>query len=173
MNTKRLGWMIVTTSLVLLLAACGKPRKEITELQRKEAAHLATEAQFAMNMRDWTRAERVLTQIVQTVPDEGVYWTSLGAMRLKLGNRAGAQQAYQEALKAYEDEAAADKTKAEVEPWLKQVQVLAMLGRIDDARKRLDQVVKKFPQDRRVRAFVDGKQFDKMIADPMFKQGAL
>ena len=159
--------------LALAGAGCGGKKQEITELQRKEADHLVAEADFAMNMRDWARAEGVLAKATSLVPDNGVYWTSLGAMRVRLGNKAGAKDAYLSALKAYEAEAAADKTKSDVEPWLKQVYVLALLGRVSDGRALLDKINQKFPGHRNVRAFVEGKQFDAMLADPLFKQAAL
>lgn len=169
------GWLTLVVAVTLALGAtgCGAKKKEITELQRKEADHLVAEADFAMNMRDWARAEGVLAKATSLVPDNGVYWTSLGAMRVRLGNKAGAKDAYLSALKAYEEEAAADKTKADVEPWLKQVYVLALLGRVGDGRSLLEKINRQFPGNRNVRAFIEGKQFDAMLADPLFKQAAL
>jgi tetratricopeptide (TPR) repeat protein len=155
-------------------AGCGKPKpKPVSELKRKEAEHLVAEASFALNMKNWPEAEQLLAKAVQSDPNTGVYWLSLGSTRMRRGNKAGAKQAYEGALKAYQWEANDEKTKNDPEPWLKQMQVLALLGRIDDARATLDKTAKKFPDNRNVRAFVDGKQFDKMIADPVFKQGAL
>ena len=176
LHPRRTRWCAVTVvaiGLTLGTTGCGAKKKQITELQRKEADHLVAEANFAMNMRDWARAEGVLAKATSLVPDNGVYWTSLGSMRVRLGNKSGAKQAYLGALKAYEAEAAADKTKADVEPWLKQVYVLALLGRVDEGRALLGKIAGRFPGNRHVRAFIEGKQFDKMIADPLFKQAAL
>ncbi len=173
----RQPWRAVTGLLALGLAlgamGCGAKKKEITELQRKEADFLVADANFAMNMRDWARAESGLTKATGLVPDNGVYWTSLGSMRVRLGNKSGAKQAYLGALKAYENAAAADKTKADVEPWLKQVYVLALLGRVEEGRALLGKIGGRFPGNRNVRVFIEGKQFDTMIADPLFKQAAL
>jgi len=162
---------IAVVGLALATTGCGP--KKVTDLQRKEAELMVSEAQFAMSLRDWARAEGLLTKAVQIAPDEGVYWTSLGSMRVRTGNRAGAKQAYEAALKAYQADAAADAAKTDVEPWLKQVYVLALLGRMDQGRALLEQIAKKFPDSRNVRAFVDGRQFDRMIADPLFKDAAL
>lgn len=167
----RIGIVVICA---LALGGCGKPKpKPVSELKRKEAEHLVAEASFAMNLRDWARAEGLLAKAVQSDPNTGVYWLSLGSMRMRLGNKAAAKEAYEGALKAYQFEADATAAKGDPEPWLKQMQVLALLGRTDEARTMLDRTAKKFPDNRNVRAFVDGKHFDRMIADPMFKQGAL
>jgi TolA-binding protein len=110
---------------------------------------------------------------VQIVPDSGLYWTMLGSMRARLANKSGAKDAYQSGLKAYQAEAATDAGQKEPDPWLKQIQVLALLGRVDEARAMVDKVAKRFPDNRAVRGFVEGKYLDKMLVDPMFKQGAI
>lgn len=146
-------------------------KKEITEFQRKEAALLVSEAQFAMSLRNWAEAEAALTKVVEKVPDNGTYWVSLGAMRVRLGKRGEAKSAYEGALKAFEAEAKED--KADPEPWLQQVYVLALLGRTDAGRTMLDKTAKQFPEHRNVKLFVEGKQFDRMLTDPKFKEMAL
>lgn len=173
MNTMRAAGICGIAILAMVAGAgCAKEKKkEITDLQRKEAAHLASEAQFALTMRDYPRAETSLAKAVTLTPDEGALWISLGATRMKQGKRDAAKEAYQGALKAHEAEAAEDKT--DPEPWLRQVYVLALLGRKDEARTMLEKTVKKFPDNRNVKLFVEGKQFDRMIADPMFKDMAL
>ncbi len=159
-------------ALALFGFASCKP-KPITDLQRKEAEHLAAEASFSINLRDWAQAEGLLAKSTQLAPDTGAYWISLGSMRVRLGNKAGAKEAYQGALKAYAGAATKEENKTDPEPWLKQMQVLALLGRIDEARAMLDKTAKRFPENRNVRVFVEEKTFDKMLADPVFKQGAL
>src|SRR5205809_519111 len=98
-------WSMVAAA-GLLLAACGKSRseKQITELQRKEAAHLASEAQFAHTLRDYAREEGVLAKVVELCPDTGGYWINLGVARMRMGNRVRAREAYQSALQAYQAE---------------------------------------------------------------------
>lgn len=167
-------WQCATVGTVAwaLLTGAGCARKpEITELQRKQAAHLASEAQFALTMRDLAGAETSLARAVELAPDEGALWVTLGATRLKQGKRDAAKAAYEGALEAYED--AAKEHKTDPEPWLKQVHVLALLGRTDDARSRLERAAKQFPDSRHVRLFVEGRQLDRMLADPMFKDMAL
>jgi tetratricopeptide (TPR) repeat protein len=163
--------LLLSCALVMVIG-CGKPRaKPVTEHQRKEAEHLVAEASFAMNLRDWARAEGLLAKAVKVTPDVGAYWVNLGSTRVRLGNKSGAKDAYQSAIRSYELEANAKPQDAD--PWLKQVPVLALLGRVDDARALLTKTAKKFPDNRAVRVFVEGKHLDKMMADPSFKQGAL
>jgi tetratricopeptide (TPR) repeat protein len=159
--------------VMVLAGGCGAKKKEITELQRKEAELLVAEANFAANLRDWARAEGLLVKATNLTPDEGAYWTSLGAMRVRLGHKGAAKTAYERAVKAYQEEIAADKAKSDVEPWLRQVYVLALLGRVSEGRALLDRAARQFPTNREVRAFIDGKQLDAMLADPLFKQEAL
>lgn len=94
---------------LLLAAGCGLGKNKITDLQRKEAAHLASEAEFAMTLRDYARAEGTLAKVVELCPDTGPYWMNLGTARIRLGNRGGAKEAYQSALRAFA--AAADLNK--------------------------------------------------------------
>lgn len=156
----------------VLATGCGKPtEKKVTELQRKEAAHLASEAQFALTLRDYPRAEGLFAKAAEAAPDTPALWVSLGSARVKQGKREQARQAYQSALKAYEAEAERD--KADAEPWLKQTYVLALLGRVDDARALLQKAAKKFPENRNVRMFIEGKQLDRILADPAFKDASL
>jgi Flp pilus assembly protein TadD len=165
--------LVLLTLLASLVAGCSKsPSKpKISELQRKQADHLAAEAQFAMTMKDWAGAEKSLTQATQLVPDTGGLWVSLGSVRVRLGNKSGAKAAYESALKAFKADAETD--PKDPEPWLKQMQVLALLGRTSDARAQLERTAKQFPDHRSVRAFIEGKQLDRMLADPLFKEGAL
>ena len=169
MNIPRTG-MVAVGAFALGFAIGCAPRKQVTERDRKEAAHLVSEAQFAMTMREWARAEGLYAKAVQVAP-AGDYWLSLGAARMRLNNRAGAKDAYQSALKAYEEAAARNKTLSE--PWLKQAYVLALLGRKDDGRAVIAKAVKLFPNDGKVRVLADPKEFEKMIAGQKFKDMAL
>jgi tetratricopeptide (TPR) repeat protein len=171
---KSLRIVLLTTALAVtvgVVAGCRAKKKEITELQRKEAAHLASEAQFAITMRNWAEAEAGLTKAVAACPDVGAYWVSLGSIRVKLGKKDAAKDAYKGALAAYEIEAEKDKT--DPGPWLQQVYVLALMGRQNDARALLDKAAKRFPEHRAVKRFIETKEFDRMLTDQKFKDNAL
>src|SRR4051794_15198966 len=117
-----LGWAV----------GCGRSKPEITSLQRKEAANLISEAQFALTLRDHARAEGLLAKAAEMCPDTGEYWLILGQTRMKLGQKDGARTAYKRALAAFEDEAKSK--KGDPQPVLQQITALALLGRIDDAK---------------------------------------
>ena len=169
--TKRL--LTFAASAALLLGPGCRPRtKEVTSLQRREAASLASEAQFALSVRDLARAEKALAGATALCPDTGDYWLELGRCRVRLGNRAGAKEAYKSALRAYEDAAA--RAAANRGPTLlRQIYVLALLGRVDEARALLAKAQKYLPEDRDVRAFAEGRQLEELLASPAFKEAAL
>jgi len=165
---RRLPFILLLLTAALT-AGCG--RKEIPTLQRKEAANLVSEAQFALTLRDYARAEPLLAKAVALCPDTPEYWQSLGAVRRRLSNRAGAKDAYEQMLKAARAQYKADAKKTDA--LLLQVYALALLGRTDDARAALAKALKAHPDDRTLGAFADGKQFDRILADPTFKELAL
>ncbi len=161
-------------SLLLLLSAAytaGCGRKEITSLQRMEAANVASEAQFALTLRDYARAEPLLTKATALCPDTPEYWQNLGVVRRRRDNRSGAKQAYAQMRDAARDLYKQDDKKTEA--LLQQVYALALLGRADDARSLLEKAQKNHPDDRALGAFADGKQLDRILADPAFKDIAL
>lgn len=166
----RFSWLVL---LVALFASfgCTKPHKEITELERKQAANFASEAQFAATLRDYSRAQGLFAQAADLCPDTGAYWLSLGSMHMRLSQRDEARAAYTKALGAFQ--AAAKKEKTDSEPALQQLYVLALLGRVDEARTLQKKLLDQYPNDRDVRAFVEGKRLDLIVNDPNFKVFAL
>ncbi|MSU23462.1 MAG: hypothetical protein EXS32_06515 [Opitutus sp.] len=165
---------ILSTVLVgamLFGAGCKPKAKVITSLQRKEAATLVSEAEFAVSLRDFARAEGLLAKAVGLCPDAPEYWLSLGTTRMKLHQRDGAKAAYLRGLAAYAD--AEGRDPKEAEPRLQQVYVLALLGRGDDARALLAKLAAKFPDNRNIRLFLEDKRLDRMLADPKFREIAL
>lgn len=163
---------LLLTGIGLLLAGGCKPSgKEVTSLQRKEAATLVSEAEFAVQLKDYARAEGLLAKAADLAPDTGRYWVDLGAMRVRLGKKDLARAAYKAGLAAYE--AAAKEDPKDPQPVLQQVYVLSLLGRVDEARAVLAKGLKQFPDERAVKGFAEGKQIDKMVADPRFKEIAL
>jgi len=164
--------LIVLFAVTLLaLGGCKPKAAEITSLQRKEAANIVSEAQFAMSLRDYARAEGLLAKATALEFDNGNYWVSLGSMRVRLGQRPAAKKAYESALGAFEAAYAQDQKLTQ--SYLQQVYALALLGRVDDARKLLAKVEQKHADDSSVRAFVQGKQLDAMLKSALFKEIAL
>jgi Flp pilus assembly protein TadD len=167
---KLLGLFVVPL-VVALAAGCGAKKKEITEAHRQEAALHVSEAQFALSVRDWARAEPLLAKAAELTPDVPALWRDLGIARRRLNQSGPAKTAYRAALAGFEE--AAKNRPTEPQLVVEQVKVLVLLGRVDDARALLDKLPAKFPEDRNVKAFVDSKPIDQMLADPKFKELAL
>ena len=93
------------TALVMLavLVLSGCHRREITSLERKEAANVVSEADFAVTLKDWGRAEGLFSKAVGLCPDQGDTWVNLGMVRMRMGNKDGARSAFKSALSAYSD----------------------------------------------------------------------
>lgn len=157
------------TVLVLVVAAvlAGCGRKEVSKADREQAASLLTEADFAVTIREWARAETLYTKALQLTPDTGDGWLSLAVVRMRVGNKDGARSAYKQAIAAYKDDYKANPSHAQ--SILRQAYILVILGRADDARALVDNAHAKNPADRALKAFVDGKGIDAMVADPGLK----
>src|SRR4051812_35481693 len=110
---KRTRPFLTALTLLAVTAGCGVKQKEITSAQRGEAATLASEAQFALSVREYSRAEGLLAKAVELCPDTGNYWVSLGSTRMRLSQRDAARTAYRQALSAYEGNAAKAPTSPE------------------------------------------------------------
>lgn len=163
---------LLLVSVALLVAAGCKPKaRDIPPLQRKQAANLVSEAQFALTLRDYARAEPLFDQAVKLCPDNGDYWVSLGVARRRQGNKAGAQKAYEQARDAYHQAFRIDPKQTDAV--LQEVYVLALLGRVDEARKTLARAQEKLPDSRPVRLFVESKQLDRLLEEAGFKEIAL
>jgi Flp pilus assembly protein TadD len=161
----------MTNRLALVLAAgvvlAGCRAREITKLERDEAANVVSEAEFAVTMKDWARAEGLFAKAAALCPDEGENWVRLGIVRVRLHNSDGARDAYKSAVSAFEDEFKRDPAKtASV---IRAASVLVILGRVDEARSLVDKAYAKNPDDRRLRDFVQMKGVDRIVADPGLK----
>jgi tetratricopeptide (TPR) repeat protein len=161
---------IVLAVAVLASLGCAK-KKEVSTIDRKKAESWVSEAQFALTIRDYPRAEGLYVQATAACPDDGGYWVGLGTTRARQGQRDGARAAYQSALRVYEAKLGNSKTDSEAA--LQQVYVLALLGRVDEARSLQTKLQARFPDNREVRLFVENKQLDRMLTDPRFKEIAL
>jgi len=162
----------MTRRLALVLAAgvvlAGCRAREITKLERDEAANVVSEAEFALTMKDWPRAEGLYAKAVALTPDQGETWVRLGVVRVRLKNPGGAKDAYKSAVSAFEDDY--NKHPENTGSVIREATVLVILGRVDEARSVVDKAYAKSPDDRRLRSFVEMKGVDKIIADPGLKE---
>ena len=166
------GFSALLVGLVLLAGAGCKPKaKNIPPLQRKEAASLVSEAQFAVVMRDFARAEPLYVKATKLCPDAGDYWLALGITRRRMSNKAGTKAAYERARTAFQDAYEIDRTQ--VDALLQELYVLCLLGRADEARVTFAKAQKKDPTNPRLRSFQESKQIDQLTQDSAFKELAL
>ena len=129
---------------------------------------MISEADFAVTLKDWARAEGLFTKAVALCPDQGDTWMNLGIVRMRLGNKGGARSAYKSALSAYEDDL--DRDHGNSVPVLRKAYVLVVLGRADEARSFVAKESARFPDDRRLQNFVAKNGVDRIIADPSLKE---
>ena len=149
----------------LVLAGCRQ--RVITPHERDEAANDVSEANFALTLKDWPRAEGLYVKATGLCPDEGDAWVSLGVVRMRMHNPGGARSAFKSALAAYKD-------NLKVEPVnslfvIREAYVLVILGRADEARSCIDKARAKYPDDRRIRSFVETGGLEQMVKDPGIK----
>ena len=162
MKIPRLGLL---AAAVLALCACH--HREPTKTEREQAANLSSEADFAVTVREWSRAEGLYAKAAALCPDSGDYWVSLGIVRMRLNDHGGARSAYKEAVSAYSGEFG--RNPANAQNAIREAYVLVVLGRVDEARSVLDKARAKSPGDRVLRNFFENHGLDKMVSDPALK----
>jgi Flp pilus assembly protein TadD len=160
----------------LLLAACkekpankaaaGQP-KDVPKLMAAEADNCASDATFAMQVREFARAEKSLARAVELRPDIPDWWVSLGSARKRQGKVGDARSAYKKALALYEKRYEATANAADLQ---QQLIMLVLLGREDDARKLLERACQKQPDQPFLKRLSDGKFVDQLLRDPNIAQ---
>lgn len=160
--------IVLLAALALSAAGCGpgKP-KEISKAARAEAAQNASEAEFASQIRDWGRAESLLSRSVELDPENSQYWLHLGVIRRRLNNTSGARKAYERARDLLRTDYKRDKTSPA--PLLVEIEVCILLGKPDDAKKVLETAKREHGDDPNVRAFVENNVLQKMMENPDLK----
>ena len=153
--------------LAALLALSGCHRREITKLERDEAANLVSEANFAATLKEWSRSEGLYAKATALCPDNGDMWVNLGMVRMRLNDHSGARSAYKSALSAFKDEIASNPTHTQT--ILHRSYVLLILGDEAGARSEIEKARAKYPDDRLLRNFSENRGMEKMLADPDLK----
>ena len=93
--------LVLACSLAAVFAGCSKKTKEIPKSVRAEATNLASEGQFAMSIREYSRAQELFEKATKLHEDMPEYWVALGMARRKQDNKDGARKAYKEALSLF------------------------------------------------------------------------
>lgn len=163
--------VVTAMALGLLAVGCSRKPKEIPSAVLNEAAQNASEAEFALQVREYARAESLLAHAVELNPGEAAYWVQLGGARKKLGNTSGARKAYERARDLFDQ--AYRKNKDNPALAFAELHTLVLLGKPDDARKLLNELQKARPDDIQVKAFVEQRMLDQLLASPAVKELAL
>lgn len=166
---KRLVVLLLGFTLPLF-SGCKPGPANITSLQRKQAASFASEADFAVTLKDLSRAEGLYKKAAALCPDTPAYWESLGMTQRKMDNPKGARAAYGEALALHQDHYRRDRNPDDL---LQQAWLLALLGRDDEAVKLLQKARANHPNDLRIRQAAEPKWLEDLRSDPVFKAIAL
>lgn len=154
------------------LSGCGENPAEQSRRAR-EAELLAAEAAFAINLRDWARAEQTLARATELDPGRADLWLSLGSTRIRASRKTEAREAYLKALRCFEQAGDAAAAKSDPGPTLEQIRTLALLGRIPEARSLAAELPRRFASHPRVRAFSESGGVDQLVQEPAFREIAL
>ena len=160
--TRRLALMAAAAAI-----AFGCHRREITEHDRMEAANATSEAEFAVSIKDLPRAQGLYAKVVGLCPDDSEAWIRLGVIRVQLHDSDGARKAYKGALEALKEDFG--KNPSHSASVVRAATVLVILGRPEEARSLVEKAYARAPDDRRLKALVEGRGVDRIIADPEVK----
>lgn len=166
---RRTAFLLIVLGLPWWTGCKPKPAS-LTPLQRKQAASLASEGDFAVAMKNLPRAETLYRQALEIGPDLPLYWQTLGVIQRKQGNVKGARTAYERALDLYADEY---RTSRKSESLAQQVWLLSLLGRQSDAEKLIKRAQAEHPNDPLLRQLADPKKLEAMRQSPDFQALAL
>ncbi len=162
---KRL-FIVLACATALFVTGCSKKPKEVPEAVKREAASLLSEAQFAMSIREFSRAEELIQRALKLQDDVPEYWVSLGMARRKQDDKDGARKAYKKALGLHVDRYKADKKPEEL---AQQAFVLALLGNTDEALKLLDKGLKEYPDSAVMKKMADPRGLPRTFQTAEFK----
>ncbi|MBI5383023.1 MAG: tetratricopeptide repeat protein [Opitutae bacterium] len=169
---------LVTISLLsavcLLFAACkdkskaapGQP-KEVSKLVSAEAENCVSDATFAVQIKDFARAEKSMARAVELRPDVADWWVTLGSLCKRQGKTSEARSAYKKALGLLEDRYAATSEPQDLQ---QQLAIMVLLGREADARTELERAYKKRPTEPVLKNYYETKLIDLLLQDENIKQ---
>lgn len=140
----------------------GTP-KVVAKAVEAEAENMISDAMFAMQVRDYARAEKGFARAVELRPDVPDWWESLGAIRKMQGKTGDARSAYKKALALWEDYY--DET-SDPQFGMHKVVLLVILDKADEARSVVEKMGKKHPNDQALQTFIKNKGLERMIASP-------
>jgi tetratricopeptide (TPR) repeat protein len=165
---KRLPLLICV--VVALLGGCkGKP-KVVSAGDKLKAENLISEAQFSMQIREYSRAEELFKKAIELREDYPEYWVALGMARRRQDNKDGARDAYQKAVAFIDERYKAEKDEKDLgqKAW-----VMALLGKTDEAVKFLQKSLKEHPDSAYLQKMTDPRGLPHTFQTSEFKELSL
>ncbi len=163
--------LYIAMALALAVSGCKDKPKEIPAIARAEAAQYVGEAEFAMQIRDYARAEGLFARAVELDSEQPRYWLHLGSARKHLNNISGARKAYERARELLQLQYRGDKSSPV--PLFAEIQVCILLGKPDDAKNVYDRIVRDHGAEAEVKDFVERRLFDELVTDTNLKAMSL
>ncbi len=162
--------LLLICVFVALLGGCkGKP-KVVSAGDKLKAENLISEAQFSMQIREYSRAEELFKKAIVLREDYPEYWVALGMARKRQDNQDGAREAYKKALgfidERYKNEN--DEKDLGQKAW-----VMALQGNTGEAVKFLQQKLKEHPGSAYLQKMADPRGLPHTFQTPDFKELSL
>ncbi len=161
--------LILCVAVALLGGCKGKP-KVLSAGDRLKAENLVSEAQFSMQIREYSRAEELFKKAIEIREDYPEYWVALGMARRRQDNRDGARDAYKKAVGLIDDRYKAEKDEKDLgqKAW-----VIALLGKTDEAGKFLQKSLKEHPDSAYLQKMADPRGLPHTFQTSEFKELSL
>lgn len=161
---------VLACAAALLAAACSRQTKEVPPAVAAEAKMHISEAQFAIQIREFKRAEELVRRALELRDDVPEYWVTLGMVLRRQDDVSGARKAYEKALALH---VAAYKAEKKPEDLGHQAFVLGLLGRKDEAFKLLDKGIKDHPDSTLLKKMADPRGYPRTFESAEFKALAI
>lgn len=144
-----------------------KPVERVVEI---EADNHMNDAEFAAQIKDWSRAESSIQKAVNLRTDIPQWWINLGSVQKRLGKAGEAKSAYRKALSLHEKAYSEGKDPQEV---LSLVFVHLLLNEEKKARSALEKGLDKHKEAEILKRFQTQGGIDALLKDPEIIQNRL
>ena len=160
----------VVLALCFLTGCPAEKTKELTKHDQLELRNLRAEATFALNLKDYPRAEKAMARAAEINPCDADIWISYGMLHKRQGKIDEAKKAYKKAKSCCEKDYKRTKSGMSL---VKRAQVLALLGDVDDAKSALEKARKLHPDEADVQKATGPQGLVRAFDDPKFKEVSL
>ncbi len=160
--------LILAVFLCVALVGCkDKPKTPVPSTPKAVAAEVGriiSEAEFAVQMKDFARAETLMNQAIALEKDDARHYMRLAYVAIQQANKTNARAAYEKALKCYIQESKGDGGNPAI--ILDIINVHLLLRQPAEAQKVLDAAVKQFPKVEDFKIMQKENAIQQMMKDP-------